>query len=79
MVKNPLSISNNRPVRFPVLDSVTTNYLIFLITDESMMIGSEKLLLTLGVEATKPDEQPLGHQHVPNFGGHRKRKYFHPY
>ncbi len=35
-----------------------------LITDESMMIGSEKLMLTLGVKATKTDEQPLGHQHV---------------
>lgn len=39
-----------------------------LIIDESMLVGSKKLMRALGVKATKADRQPLGHQHgqVPN-------------
>jgi len=39
-----------------------------MIVDESMMIGSEKLLLTLGVKATKNQELPVGHQDVEVLG-----------
>ncbi len=39
-----------------------------MIVDESMMIGSKKLLLTLGVKATKDEQVPLGHQHVEVLG-----------
>jgi hypothetical protein len=39
-----------------------------MIVDESMMIGSEKLLLTLGVKATKNQPVPVGHQDVEVLG-----------
>ena len=35
-----------------------------LIIDESMMIGSEKMLLTLGIKANKEDEKALGYSDV---------------
>lgn len=39
-----------------------------MILDESMMIGSEKMLLTLGVKATKTDDTPVGHRDVEVLG-----------